>query len=255
MLKRVYKQISETHAEPCPFAQDEKGNVVPYPLSKNSKIQTIQAVKKSNYPMQSRSASNGGMIPVPNSAPLIPGETDSGQRFSARVERAALGGDRSTVLSITFDNSAGGAVDETVVIGDGLGLVGDGLNITPPSETLVIGGNHGANTLLMFKQIASQTPVDLHVMHTTANDTSFYTNGFIKKAIASLDGSTVNQQPVNFQMLVDPSSFNTNIRIDRYFRFQLGPKTGVVVKIPAGDTIDISFYLNAEAASSLMNLV
>jgi hypothetical protein len=256
-MKRVYKILDSTTAIPTPYAQDESGNVVSVPV-KNPKPVNLSTVKKYNYPtvqdMKPVAGNNPGLISVPGGAPLVPGETNSGKPTVSRVESPDLSGMEQSVISISFDNSAAGAVDETIVIGDGIGLIGDNLNITPPAATLAVNGNYGTDSLLTLKDFARTAPLDFHTLHITADATSFFTNGFIKKAIAASDNSSVNQKQVFFNMLVTGDTFNDLIRVDRNFRFQISPLSGIVVKIPAGRTIELAFYLNAVNDSRLMNL-
>jgi len=251
--KRCYYQISEFEAVQAPFVMTPGGELKNYPITNN---QTVSMKKvKGQYPTINEGQNlnmGGGLIPARGGADLVPGETPSGGREAFRAEGPGLSDANTSELSITFDNSAGGAVDEVVAIGDGVGLIGDALGLTPPAATLTVSSQNYADPLLVLKDIALGSGLDLHRLHVTADDSAFYASGYIKPSIANADGTGVREQQIFLNMSVTGDTFNPLIREERNFRFALGTFSGIVVKIPAGRVVTLSFKIAAYAAGRLM---
>lgn len=253
--KRVYYQVSETEAEQAPFILGENGNFYNYPITNKNRV-SMKRVKDGGYPVNTQNQNylsrEGQMIPVMGGAPLVPGESPAGGRQAFRAEGPGLSGQNVSELSITFDNSAGGAVDETIAIGDGVGLIGDALGLNPPAATLTVTSQNYNDPLLILKDIAVGSSMDLHHLHVVADDDSFYSNGFIKPTVANADGTGVREQQIFLAMAVTGDTFNSLIREQRDFRFSIGTYSGVVVKIPAGRKVTLSWKIAAYGAGRLM---
>jgi len=261
--ERVYQDLGngtsvETPLVKCPAT----GKVYNMPV-KNAAPVSTKAVVAMGLPLQG--SNSNSQQEMQSATPLILGEAAQGQPIVARMEANVQNSDRqffNIILTNTDTNTY-----ETV-LGDGLGLIADGLKLPTLNGVVTNEGTWGASTLIMLKNLAALSALDLHELHvtskavtvstpavpgtntpgvvsgTTDND-SFFSIGYVRTAT----GSPVNNPPrtnnVPFVMQTSGDTFRTNIRLNTDFRFMICPYTGLDVKLPPLTQVSISFYINS----------
>lgn len=156
----------------------------------------------------------------------------------------------SRVWKISLDNTT--EADHTALIGDPAGLVQRVLNIANLDAGVTVGGTFGTQTLSQIKDIVKTFPVDLHGLHTSVDNQSFYTNGEISYAKAQIDGTTVDKTPIDFSQLTSDMTNSPEIRRDTGFRGGLFGNSAMIILVPAGRTINMTFGLSAEGVAANM---
>jgi hypothetical protein len=222
-------------------------------LSAMGKPQTIikqsNAMKKENCPPYMKANSN----PMQPYA-VVDAETVAGRRTQARLETQGRQYVKKTI-KVSLNNTTGSMV--TVPIFDGIGLVTDGLSIPSVPAGVTVGGSHGNKTLAVLRALsASNTVPRLTSAHLEADAATFYTSdGKFKTAEGQFNGDTPHVVNYDLAQLVSGSTFNDKIREIPDFRFLPSALNAVLVDVPAGRTITISFYVTAVSETFGMNQV
>lgn len=190
---------------------------------------------------------------------LVPQESTTGQKGVARMETPDLNGVR---VQIRVGISNGELTDEIFALGDHHGLVADAFTIPTPKGGVTISGSWGANSYVNLKQITGANPMRFHGLHmictTTAGaaSTSFFDNGFLKAVRAPANGDSPQEITIPISDLVQPDSFQTNIRVVQDFRLLMDGFTALYCKIPTGIAVVFNFtYLRSVSESYAMDLV
>ena len=250
-MKRIYVDTGNGLAIPVEAASDGNGNVVPAPFSATTNKRPILAskVRQNGHKCLSLAEVNGGALGT------ILDTESSGNQFGGqvRVESPGVRGGAqlpAAVHQIAITNTTGAAV--TAVIGDSLGLVANYKNIDSLPAGVTIAGTWGTGTLNFINKIAASASLDYHGVHVQASNTGYFSGGNVSTAIASFDNSGVREQPLNFQMMTSDMSQNLTVRRDKGFRFGLFPNTAILVTVPAGETVDITFGLSGVGNAQLV---
>lgn len=250
-------------AYPTPQAIDANGTI------RNTAVQNRNGVNPSV-------ASSSGHVVLPadkqasfNSDPyaVIPVETERGGRGTVRMETASLNPNRK-MYTVTLQNTYTGDNYE-LVLGDGMGLVADGLKIPALSGVVVVGGSWGTNSLVNLQKIFDSSPIDIHELHLTSQTLTMSTNGnpagggtpgvisgaaaselfFLQGAISVGECSLVNNSPnvdlIPLSFDITTESFRTDVRVRSDFRMQGNSRTGIVINLPAACALTVNFYINA----------
>jgi hypothetical protein len=248
-LARVHRIGLDGQAYQEPIAQDRNtGQTFPFPVTNPGPI-PLAEVQAANCIVK-----NGSMNFNPNGLTLPPAvgiaETPAGQVQPYRSEGPSVQGQREQ-WTITINNAE--LTTEEFVIGDASGLLRAKLGVGAPKAGVTFGGTFGANTYDLMRTVSGYTPIDLHGLHiinkTTlgATSTAFFDTGFLRLAQANLANNGPIDNEVPLRDLVFQDSFQTNIRQDRDWRFQMMSLTGVHVSIPTGQSITITFQVISAA--------
>lgn len=251
-LARVHRLGLDGQAYQEPIAQDRNtGQVFPFPITNAGPI-PIQEVEAANCiittqePRMLNATTNGMSLPKGVGV----AETPGGQVIPFRSEGPNVGLQRQQ-WTITINNAE--LTTEEFVIGDASGLLRAKLNVGAPKAGVTFGGTFGANTYDVMRTVSGFTPMDLHGLHiinkTTlgAASTAFFDTGFLRLAQANLANNGPIDNEVPLRDLVFQDSFQTNIRQDRDWRFQMMSLTGVHLSIPTGQSVTITFQVISAA--------
>lgn len=248
MNKRVYFDLGNGYAAPMPLATTPTGETVEAPLKsrKNVPISRVHAEGcKCMTAHQVAKNSTGDIL-----------QSESAASMSAGGARVESPGNRqggilpAAVHQITLNNT--GEAAAVAVVGDAIGLISNYKSIPTLPVAVTVGGTWGTDTLTIINAITKTNPVDYHGIHVQASDENYYAGGNISTAIGTFDNSGVTEQPVNFQMLTSDMSQNLSVRRDKSFRWGLFGSTAVLITIPAGESVTVTFGLNGVGTAQLI---
>lgn len=259
---RVYENIGGGKVLETNFIQTPSGDIVPQKapvagrIFDRSQVPAQCPVIPSQQNKSSMNAMNqrGGVI-APGTVGLA--EDAYGYVSDYRSERGDLRGSLK-VINITVTNSEASGGPDTVVIGDGNGILAlaatyGGLNPGSLRAGVVISGQWGTSTNTIIKNLSTANPLDVHELQlqgydTSGNpDSSFFVGGFMKLARAKWNGDSAEVTEIPLQFLTSPQDYNTYIRQTKDFRFTFDGMSAIVVNLPIGKQVQITMKLAAAA--------
>lgn len=259
MKTRIVQDLGNGMVSALPAVRCEDGSVEAYPVKSAMPMQKAQALRMglevADNPAaisnQSNNFSNMDKMKYQNGSYINPAETTGGQSTVYRSETAGIEANAlSGTINLTIAN--GEVTAQKIVLGDQGNLIKTALGIPNDGKgagSVTIGGsNWGADTLDIFNGL----PVGyrLHGIHVTntntgVESTAFFTGGRLDQVLGSLSNETTKSERLDFSLIVDQNSFNPSIRAWSDFRFIVTPLTGLVFTVPAGETISVTFTLQA----------
>ena len=257
MKKRVYESIGGGYAVEAPYVQDEQGQKIPYACDKQKKgvPVPVSVLKSKGLPiMESKNVAEMQNERMPVGVGFS--EKPGGAVDTYRSESPDDGTGRK-VLRIKIDNGEG--TEEKIILGDPTGLIKQQLGIGAPKGGVTFAGSYGADTYTILQNMTGLIPFDLHTIkfqgETTAGAASdaFFNAGRFGLVKLDVAGNTPSNEELVLSDLVQPSTFQTNIRKDDSFRFQLQAATAFEVTLPAGEAVLITATISAAGFTRMMN--
>ena len=149
---------------------------------------------------------------------------------------------------------------ETISLFDALGLVAQNQGIVAPKAGVIFGGTWGANTYANLKAITLTTAVDYHNLYITNNtsagaaSTAFFNTGTLATAQASINNQTLIYNKVTLSNMVQPTDFQTNIRLDSSWRLLVNPYTALIITLATLQQVVITLNIRSFTDTYPMNL-
>lgn len=252
----------------APYMADDNGKIVDRPVTDLGAKNPDSVIKRGmiviDAPRQKTNFSNKNLYSMMNSqnnfpSPAItPAETLAGNFTVVRDETPGIS-PAPLKLRISLSNTE--LTSQTVEIGDPAGLLKYGMTIPDKAAGVIVGGNWTTSTLDILKKITGFTNYRVHKFniqsYTTAGSasTGFFVNGAMRMGFASMVGDQPVVRQIDLSGLLQPSDFNTNIRVSNDFRFTFSSVTGLIVTIPNGIQVVFDFELHAVGLGQGMLLV
>jgi len=173
-------------------------------------------------------------------------ETPTGGNVSFRHEASVgVGSNVRRSFKVVLDN--GGAAEEVIYLGDGLGLI-QLFNGDADFVNTMVTGQIGANTVTKLKDITNSIILDLHGLHLAGYEAggstpsaAAFDSGKVEVLSIAPDYQSVKSQTLPLSDMLNSESFRDNVRQDDSFRMHLGPLTAMRITLPAGAKLAVTF--------------
>lgn len=208
--------------------------------------------------LQSQVNQSGGLVMRKNAIAniqrtIMPAETQTSQVVAYRPETDA-GSASESASTYTLIITNGEATAQRVIVGDGAETFQLANNIPAPGAAVTIGGTFGANSLSHFVQRSAFGAIRVIKTQYGASNADFYSTGSVGFFSTNFDGNLREQKTINLSSLAYLNTFDPKTRIDSsnyLFSFQ----NGLDVKVPAGQTVTFTFFIQSEGSAKNMVLV
>lgn len=270
MKARIFLNKGDGKAIATEYAQCTKtGAVTKEPIKGRVKEASISSLVSQGFPIAADlSQLNQVCMNQENGFAVAGAETAQGARVTTRIEsNKKVGAGKGTKrINITLQNTSTGT-DSSILIGDAIGIIArsaaeGGLGIGAKPAAVTVAGKWGSGTLDVLKLATGYASHDLHSVHIEATNisdgspnTSYRTSGRFQMVKATPNGDAPSVHTYELFPLVTQDSYNRNIFEIRDFREQVGPYDGILIFIPFGVRVDISFVINAVGTGAVMELV
>lgn len=244
---RMYRDNGNGTASPTSMAKCAvTGNVAQCAPPKMANALPISTVKNQNGGNHAI-ITNSNMQQQDNMAGTIKAaESQQGDVFAYRSEGLESNFPFAfRIVNLTLTN--GGAAAVTVPIGDYLGFNADALALPALPGTLTITGTFGANTLANIKAMSGVTPLSIKGIRFQASVVGFFSSGFVKTSLAQVDGTTTLTD-LQAQTWPQASDFTPTIQNKMDLRYLLNPLSALLVNVPAGQNVTLTFNVGSYAA-------
>lgn len=175
---------------------------------------------------------------------------------SKKIGRPQIQGINAGVFNLSLKNNA--AVAKEVIIGDGAGTICAGKNIDCSTQfaDIDIDGSFGTDSAAKLKSISSVVPLNVQGLHIEQIvGSGFFAGSAIRTAQGSFNNTKLTELPVDTQFATSSNTQDKSIRNLSCFQFTFAPFTGLVIKIPAGATVNFTFNVTEVADVNIYETV
>lgn len=259
-LYRVYQDAGNGMAVKTPYVTDgtnlqrmDKG------AGEVVKAAEAAAIGCPIYSPQEFSKMNINSISVQNLPPAVL-QTEGAQNGMpgvARMETPQQSANQQ-VHQISITNTE--LTTETIAIFDALGFVAQAEGIVAPKAGIIFGGTWGVNTYANLKALTLAKSIDYHNLYITNNtsagapSTAFFQTGSLFLMRASVNNQTLQRDQVILSNMVQPTDFQTNIRLDTSWRLMVDELQAMVITLATLQQVVITLNIRAYEDTAPMNL-
>lgn len=183
----------------------------------------------------------------------VPATTTGGGFTKLRPEANRIGANAySLTLSIKNTNTEQEGPME-VAIGDGCGGIQRVKGITADTlAKLTSNGRYGADSYQFLQRIIQRNDMHLETLVVNAKDENFFIEGIMELAVYNPTNNAVQTAPLDFNLQSSAQDFNLKTKRWNGLNIALSGFTALVVTLPPGAEISLTFYVKSFENGALM---
>lgn len=179
-------------------------------------------------------------------------KTQGGKFVAERIE-SADNANAGKIYNVTLNNTTGAAVK--VALGDGMGLVAANQGLPALPAGFIVGGNFGTGAVAQLKNWAQNKPILVKGMQVTVGQASTYSTRLMSRQRVDVEDTLIENSPINFQEGQDGSQLNPLLRWYGDFKFMFTKDNALLVVVPAGEFVNITFTVESVANATIQEMV